>query len=532
MHRESKPHFRISHDGCVLSANPASRPLLADWRVTEGDSVPEPWRTRIVDTLASGHAMLPLLTVGQHQYRLCVVPRTDAIEVFAELSASMAELTADFLSTMGHELKTPLNVVVGMVELALGSSLRADQREWLEAAQTNANLLKERIGGLIEHRAGPAEPVEPLRMLRLGPLQPSAEPQPTTRVLLVEDNPDNQLVMRAQLERAGHFVVVLDRGETAAGAVVAGRFDVVLMDVDLPGIDGLESTRRIREAESEHGLTPMPILAVTAHSARRIRKACHDAGMDDIVPKPVSGAVLLAAVERWTRGRPLILIADDGEASRRLSLRYLGAEPWLKVVEAVNGREVLDILARQRVSVLLLDMEMPVMDGFETAAAIRALPGFAELPIIAVTAHESDGERDRAITAGCSGFLVKPLHRAVLLEAIASHLQSRDDPEASAQSEVVWLDPDVADLVPGYLAARREDVHAIRAHTKAGDFETVGRIAHRLKGSGAAYGFKPITDLGRSLGEAAHTCDIGGVERVVDQLHRYLEGLEVRYRNG
>ena len=120
------------------------------------------------------------------------------------------------------------------------------------------------------------------------------------RVLLAEDNPVNQHVSVALLAKQGHEVVVVESGASACRAVEHDTFDVVLMDVQMPDLDGLEATARIRRREAGMRRPPVPIVAMTAHAMQGDRERCLAAGMDDYLPKPVSGPALAAVLQRVT----------------------------------------------------------------------------------------------------------------------------------------------------------------------------------------------------------------------------------------
>ena len=117
------------------------------------------------------------------------------------------------------------------------------------------------------------------------------------RVLIAEDNPVNQLVLTRQAGRLGLVVTAVENGEAAVGALAEGSYDAVLMDCQMPVMDGYAATRAIRERESKVGVRT-PILAVTANAMREDYDRCRDAGMDDFVTKPVTLAALANAIER------------------------------------------------------------------------------------------------------------------------------------------------------------------------------------------------------------------------------------------
>jgi len=129
----------------------------------------------------------------------------------------------------------------------------------------------------------------------------SAEPAPALRVLLVEDNPINRKLAQCVLERAGHGVETAESGTAALSALERDRFDLVLMDVQMPGMDGVETTVRIREGEKATG-GHIPILALTAHAMPADRTRCLSVGMDGYLVKPIQPRLLLEAVGRLKLG--------------------------------------------------------------------------------------------------------------------------------------------------------------------------------------------------------------------------------------
>lgn len=146
----------------------------------------------------------------------------------------------------------------------------------------------------------PLPPAAPAADASPPPTEPSAPRRPI-RILLAEDNPVNQLVAQAILERRGHSVHVVANGLLAVEAVKTGAFELVLMDVRMPEMDGLEATRSIR-ALPEHGT--LPIVALTAHALAEERQRCFDAGMDDFLSKPFIPDELFAVIEGLVGGEP------------------------------------------------------------------------------------------------------------------------------------------------------------------------------------------------------------------------------------
>jgi CheY-like chemotaxis protein len=125
---------------------------------------------------------------------------------------------------------------------------------------------------------------------------PAAVAPASVRVLVVDDNEVNLLIAREMLLSAGLSVETADNGAEALGRVTGGRFDVVLMDMQMPVMDGLEATRRIRQLP---GLQRLPVLAMTANAMAADRERCLQAGMDEVLVKPIAPDELIAAVRRW-----------------------------------------------------------------------------------------------------------------------------------------------------------------------------------------------------------------------------------------
>ncbi|MEK9501049.1 response regulator [Gemmatimonadota bacterium DH-20] len=132
------------------------------------------------------------------------------------------------------------------------------------------------------------------------------------RVLVVEDNAVNRMVACAVLEKAGYRVEIATNGVEAVAAVGDGDFQLVLMDVQMPEMDGLEATRVIRRAEAETGRRRLPIIALTAHALEEERERCLGAGMDDFLAKPFRAEDLLALLEQWTRSEA---VSPDASSS-------------------------------------------------------------------------------------------------------------------------------------------------------------------------------------------------------------------------
>ena len=364
---------------------------------------------------------------------------------------------------------------------------------------------------------------------------PAPTPNEPFRVLLVEDNIDNQRLAERVLRDAGALVDTAENGKDAvemAGHII---YDLIVMDLMMPIMDGFEAAAKIRDKEAAPNR--VPIVALTAHATEGYRARCLAAGMDEYMSKPFRKERFLAVLDQWVDRRPIILIADDARESRLIVQRFLMLSGDYRLVIAENGKDALDLLTRQPVALVLLDMEMPVLDGFEAAPRMRALPGRDHIPIVAMTAHHDPEELARCIDAGCTTVIQKPLDRGKLAALVSRLVKPRSDIELervlepgseSAPPGVVVIDPDIQDLVPRFLESQLARAKLVVDLTGSGDFETVRRIGHNMKGTGKGYGFEVISSFGESLERAATRSARAEVTRIAKELEEYLA--EVRWQ--
>ncbi len=239
-------------------------------------------------------------------------------------------------------------------------------------------------------------------------------------ILLVEDNADNQVLALRILEKAGFKVEVAGNGVEATEAARRHCYDLVLMDIYMPVMDGFEATRNIRIWQREQNLERIPIIALTAHAIQGYREKCLQNDMDDYITKPVKKIPLLEMIDRHIDSRPALLIVDDSADNRNLLLNQLRRHGDFRLVTAQNGQEAVDLLRERSFALVLMDMEMPVMDGYTAASALRK-QGLT-VPIVALTAHRGPEQIKKCLQAGCSDYLAKPVRKQQLCKMVAKQL--------------------------------------------------------------------------------------------------------------
>jgi signal transduction histidine kinase/DNA-binding response OmpR family regulator/HAMP domain-containing protein len=261
------------------------------------------------------------------------------------------------------------------------------------------------------------------------------------KILVVDDDFRNIFALTALLERGNARVIAAESG-TEALAILEREsdIDIVLMDIMMPIMDGYETMRAIRALE---GFKTVPMIAVTGKVMAGERERCIDAGANDYVPKPIDSPILLAAIRPWLvlsearvpspadadpGGEPTAtpddrvegpqILVVDGDFRNTFALKAL-LERGDRVIVAESGDEALDVLERTRdVDVVLMDVTMPLIDGYDTLRAIRVLEHCRALPIIAVTGAVVTGERERCIEAGANDYVPKPRDSAELFAAL------------------------------------------------------------------------------------------------------------------
>jgi CheY-like chemotaxis protein len=252
--------------------------------------------------------------------------------------------------------------------------------------------------------------------------------------LVVDDNTTSRRLLREILTGWGMGVSDADGGGAALQLVDASRsrFHVALIDTEMPGMRGPDLVDALRQPP--RAVTTPVVMLTSSDQLRRYQAA----GMCTLV-KPITQSSLLQAIrmvlgsdpdaDRRPAAPPItppraaralrVLVAEDNPVNRTLAAQLLtrrGHQPVL----ATNGREAVDTLARERIDLVLMDIQMPEMDGLEATAAIRARERTCgtRLPIVALTAHAMPGDRQRCLDAGMDGYVAKPVKAVELFEVI------------------------------------------------------------------------------------------------------------------
>ncbi|MBC7837357.1 MAG: response regulator, partial [Nitrospiraceae bacterium] len=236
-------------------------------------------------------------------------------------------------------------------------------------------------------------------------------------------------------------------------------------------------------------------------------------------------------------GSPLpplrILMAEDSLDNSVILLAYLEDTPY-RIDVAETGLRACQMFQEGRYDLVLMDRQMPVMDGLTATRTIRAWEienGRPPTPIIALTASALKGDRETCLAAGCTAYLTKPIKQEVLLQAIKDHSvvgpasEAKERGRADAASHP--MDPRFRDLIPKYLENCRRDFVTMLTALAIGDFEKIAFIAHQMKGSGGAFGFQALSDMGDVLEHAAEAADLDLSRKAVADFGEYLDGVRL-----
>ncbi|MBR9979559.1 MAG: response regulator [Desulfatitalea sp.] len=395
--------------------------------------------------------------------------------------------------------------------------------------------------------------------------------QPSTRLvvppdiqglnaLVVDDLADSRTVMRKMLTSLGFKVEALASGSEALNRLEDNSLrnnpiELIMMDWKMPGMDGIEVSRRIRQELKQ----TMPIIMMTAFGREEERTEAEKAGINGFLTKPIYPSTLFDAImdgfgkegfkgaarqhHFTTRAslyrKPLkgirILVAEDNPTNQQVAQAILeGAE--IDVTIANNGEEAVQAVSNERFDAVLMDIQMPKMNGYEATRRIRQLPKGASIPIVAMTAHAMKGDEEKCLEAGMDGYVSKPVNQdrlfatlwrllrtrtpsgAITVEGAETTVDPRPEslvtptdtlPNASEETRknggilpaglpgidiartMAALDidaPTLKRIMIGFRSDNRDTVKNLRRALDAKDLEQMRQLAHSLKGSAANIG--------------------------------------------
>ena len=383
------------------------------------------------------------------------------------------------------------------------------------------------------------------------------------RALVVDDNPLAAEILTRSLQalqmRADSVGSAREAYMALDQAAAEDPYRVVFMDHWMPEIDGAEATRTILRDKA--GGTPPQIIMVTGFATEVVRQAAEAAGAAGFLTKPVTLSslydMLVGTFAGGGKARPAlpeaaapnltgirVLLVEDNAVNQQIAVELL-TRGGAAVTVANNGREAVAAITGPvqppPCDIVLMDMQMPVMDGHEATREIRSDPRYDSLPIIAMTAQAMAEERDQCLSEGMNDHITKPIDPDLLYRTVLAFAEHRVVPRAGAASEV-RRDPsateaasaeltaiagvDAADglhrvggnlrlyraMLQQYADDQAETPAALHAALAAGESKTAERLAHTLKGVSATLGIKPASEAGAVVEDRIRHGRLEGIE--------------------
>ncbi|MCP4325781.1 MAG: response regulator [Alteromonadales bacterium] len=334
-------------------------------------------------------------------------------------------------------------------------------------------------------------------------------------VLLVDDNVIHQQVIHKILTSQGVRVEVVSSGEEAIEISKSNNFDVILMDMVMPGLNGVDTSKRLKNSLD---LVPV-IIMISGMSALEVGKQINEAGIASFLQKPITPVTLIQSIndQLLGQGRQLldttpknavnpfgysgngqkVLLVEDN-ALNQIVAKGLLEKIDIQVTVAENGSEALRSLKESQYDLILMDIQMPVMGGYDATEQIRFSD--KKTPIIAMTANALPGDRARAIEAGMNDYISKPIDTERFFETLAKWIQlDQQDSDSSMQTqslnegklldyaevcERVMGDEEIAqEILVEFNNTSNDAIQKIKDAHEAQDVNELNYAIHTLKGA-------------------------------------------------
>ena len=384
------------------------------------------------------------------------------------------------------------------------------------------------------------------------------------RILVVDDNATNRLLLHDHLTRWGARVNLAEDGEQGLKELKlsAGEnkiYDVIFLDIVMEGIGGMEVAERIKTI---HPVPPPAVIIATSSDRVADKNRARELGLEGYLAKPIRKQDLIRVLfavlgDRKPESMPFdvprdrgiapgpmtLLLAEDIPANRKVIHNYLKEFP-ITIVDAENGVDAIEKMNTQNFDMILMDREMPVMDGLTAVRTIRKKEkekGLNRTPIVELTAHAFGHNRDESIEAGCDEFLTKPVKKNDILRVIAGY-QKNASPGSGATAarqmapekkkavcHTVQISKEMEELIPEFFDEVTVEVEKMHSALEERDFKTLKRLAHGYKGASASYEMIYLSKLFKGVESAADIADIDAVGAELSNVKDYIEKVEIEY---
>jgi len=364
-------------------------------------------------------------------------------------------------------------------------------------------------------------------------------------VLVVDDNATNRRILHEMLASWRMRPTATSGADEALAALKDAQstgqpYQLLLSDGQMPDKDGFMLAEAVK---SDPALRRLPMILLTSAGRTGDGARCRELGIAGFLTKPVKQSDLLETMQAVLRGeeavkaperrpppvvhRPLrVLLAEDNAVNQQVAARILQKRGHAVVVVG-NGRLALEALrsARERpFDVVLMDVQMPEMDGLAATSALRAEERGTgrHVPVVAMTAHAMEGDRERCLAAGMDGYVTKPVEAEALVAAVESAALSRFDPAAAAAR----LGGDrrlLREMLGLFLGESPAMLAAVERAVASGDAGALRRAAHALKGSVANFAAPRPVEAARVLEKMGVEGDLSGAPQALRELEEALQ---------
>jgi len=393
------------------------------------------------------------------------------------------------------------------------------------------------------------------------------------KVLVVDDVASAREMFAATLGSFSFRVTCVDSGEAALetlqNAPADDPYRLVLMDNIMPGLNGIETSRRIKALPQLADITTL--IMVTAYGKEEVMQEAEAAGLEGFLTKPVTPSTLLdtivgvlsdkgglrkggGSLKNWKiktlegiKGAH-VLLAEDNKINQQVA-RELIVQAGLRVTIANNGEEAVALAQTTHFDAILMDIQMPEMDGFEATRIIRGQPSETQTPIIAMTANAMAGDREKCLDSGMNDHVAKPIEPKLLFETLVKWIPAgqrepvpKPMPMEEKSTEKIMLpdhlagiDMDIGlrrtggnhalyrNLLKHFITDHGSDCQVITEALARGDIETAHRTAHTHKGVAGGIGALALYESAQKLETALKKRQSHGLETLIEMLGRDLE---------
>lgn len=341
-------------------------------------------------------------------------------------------------------------------------------------------------------------------------------PKDTKKEILVVDDDKTVLVLFERLfKRQGLNVKTFDNGRDVIQYIEKDvKIALIILDLLMPGVDGFEVLEKVKSSEKTRNI---PVVIYTgkkltpkdrsrlSHNYELLLQKTHET--PETLLKQLNELIVKRAptpkpCARPSKIRGRILLAEDDPSGQKL-MQHLLYRMGYEVELAATGQEVLEKIDKSGFDLVLMDMEMPVMDGFTATRELRKRSEFKNLPIVALTAHAMKEHREKTLAAGCTDYLSKPINREKLEEMLQKYIPVKiEEPlekESVAIGEKEEEDPLMAELTQFFISDLSQRIEKLHKDIEGKNLDEVIRFGHSLKGTAGSYGFPKFSKIGAEI---------------------------------